>query len=283
MRDAGPLLVVNADDFGLTPGVCRGILTAHERGIVTSTSVLAVGPALRQWAGALRDCGVGVGLHLCLVGEDPPLLGADEVPTLVDRRGRFPLTWQEFCVRSLRRSVDPDDVRKELSAQMDAVVSLGLRIDHLDAHQNLHLWPTVASIGLELAERHGVAVLRVTGTRSWAPRSLGVRVLGARVRRRARREGLATANVAVGLDTAGRMDLATLVSTIDSLPGAVDTADLTVHPGADPDPDRSHYRWGYRWTDELEALCDPLARATVESRGFRLGTFAEMAAVSAGR
>ncbi len=275
MSAAGSLLVVNADDYGLTPGVCRGILTAHERGIVTSTSVLAVGPALPQWSGPLRDSGAGVGLHLCLVGEDPPLLGADEVPTLVDRKGRLPLTWTEFCVRAARRQVDPDDVRRELSAQMAAVVSHGLRIDHLDAHQNLHLWPSMGEVAIEMARTHRVPVLRVTSTRCWNPRSIGVRVLSRRLRRAARRHGLGLADTAAGLDTAGRMDRHTLISTIRSL-RCRRSADLTVHPGADPDPDRARYRWGYRWTDELEALCDPAVRRAVEASGFRLGTFAEL-------
>lgn len=275
MSTAGSLLVVNADDFGLTSGVCRGILTAHEHGIVTSTSVLAVGPALRGWAGALRDSGIGVGLHLCLVGEDPPLLGADEVPTLVDRRGRFPLTWREFCVRAARRQVDPDDVRRELTAQMAAVRAHGLRIDHLDAHQNLHLWPSVGDVAIEMARSHQVHVLRVTGTRRWDPRSIGVRVLSHRLRRTARRHGFGLTDAAAGLDTAGRMDRHTLVTTIRSLRGQR-SADLTVHPGADPDPERTRYRWGYRWTDELDALCDPATRAAVTACGFRLGTFAEV-------
>lgn len=272
------LLVVNGDDFGLTPGVCHGILTAHERGIVTSTSVLAVGPAFPHWASALRDSGAGVGLHLCVVGEDPPLLSAREVPTLVDRRGRFPLTWQQFCRRAARAGVDQADIRRELTAQIEAVKGTGLHLDHLDAHQNLHLWPSVATVALELAERHRVAVLRVTGTRRWNLRSLGVRLLAGRLRHRARRDGLATADVAAGLDTAGRMDRATLVSVIRSFGAAGDAVDLTVHPGSDPDPDRERYRWGYRWGDELDALCAPSVRAAVDAAGFTLGTFADLAA-----
>ena len=83
----GPLLIVNADDFGLTAGVCQAILRAGECGIVTSTSALANGPALTVAATALRDSGLGVGAHLALVGHQGPVLGAQEVPTLVDRRG----------------------------------------------------------------------------------------------------------------------------------------------------------------------------------------------------
>ena len=55
-----PLLIVNADDFGLTPGLSRAILDAGARGIVSSTSALANGKALLDAAPALRDSGLGV-------------------------------------------------------------------------------------------------------------------------------------------------------------------------------------------------------------------------------
>lgn len=74
---------MNADDYGLTPGVCEGILRAHREGIVTSTSVLTPAPAFEAHVGALRDSGLAAGLHLAVVGEDPPLLSASEIPSLV--------------------------------------------------------------------------------------------------------------------------------------------------------------------------------------------------------
>src|SRR4051812_5129885 len=81
------LLIVNADDYGLTPGVSRAIVDGHRDGIVTSTSVIALGPAFaatRPWLDEVPA--LGTGAHLAAVGEDPPLLSAREIPTLVDRR-----------------------------------------------------------------------------------------------------------------------------------------------------------------------------------------------------
>ena len=64
-----PLLIVNADDFGITAGVSAGILAAHNDGIVTSTSVLANGRALPVYAPRLLDAAtLGVGAHLAIVG-----------------------------------------------------------------------------------------------------------------------------------------------------------------------------------------------------------------------
>src|SRR5258706_4403995 len=60
-------LIVNADDFGLSVGVNRGIIEAHERGIVTSASLMVRPPAAPEAAAyARRNLGLGVGLHLDL-------------------------------------------------------------------------------------------------------------------------------------------------------------------------------------------------------------------------
>ena len=57
-------LIVNADDYGLTAGVSRGILDAHHRGIVTSTTLLVNRPVDPAWIDGLKASGLGVGLHM---------------------------------------------------------------------------------------------------------------------------------------------------------------------------------------------------------------------------
>src|SRR5207248_8041444 len=89
MTDA-PRLVVNADDFGLSTGVNRGILEAHAAGVVSSVSVLVNTPGWTDALRRLRDLGpapgLGVGLHLNLTMGRPVSWGA----SLADARtGRF--------------------------------------------------------------------------------------------------------------------------------------------------------------------------------------------------
>ena len=61
---AARLLIVNADDYGLTPGVSRGILRGVREGVVTSTSVLVLGSGFSRSVGWLRDeAPLGVGVH----------------------------------------------------------------------------------------------------------------------------------------------------------------------------------------------------------------------------
>jgi len=78
-------LIVNADDFGLTPGVSAGILAARRHGLVTSTTVLVTADPDREQLARARAEGLGLGLHVNLtLGR--PLTGAR---SLVDASGRF--------------------------------------------------------------------------------------------------------------------------------------------------------------------------------------------------
>ncbi|MEO7555425.1 MAG: ChbG/HpnK family deacetylase, partial [Acidimicrobiales bacterium] len=147
------LLIVNADDYGLTEGVSRAVLRAHREGVVTSTSALVLGPAFVATASWLDDVPeLGVGAHLAIVGEDPPLLSAREIPSLVDKRGRLRLSWRQLLPRAALGRVDAADVEREMAAQLEALsAAVGAsRLTHVDTHQHLHLWPSIGRVVLRL-------------------------------------------------------------------------------------------------------------------------------------
>src|SRR5437773_6430372 len=101
-------LIVNADDFGLTPLVSAGILTAHRHGIVSSTTTLVTVAIDDDSVSALRDSGLGVGLHVNLTLGRPLSRGR----SLVDAKGRF--------VREARHAAsaaDGPDVEREGAAR----------------------------------------------------------------------------------------------------------------------------------------------------------------------
>ena len=272
------LLVVNADDVGLTAGVCRAVHRGATEGIVTSASVLAVGTAFDEAAARLRDCpGIGVGAHLALVGEDRPLLSAREVPTLVDRTGAFPLSYRTVVLRGAAGRVDPDDVRREFAAQLERVAGIGLPLTHLDTHQHTHLWPTVARVVVELARQHGIGSVRLPASRRRGPLGAGVRVLAARLRTRIDRAGLRTTADHAGLDEAGALDADRFAAALGTLAAAgAPTAEVNTHPGEAGDPELARFAWGYHWDAELQMLTAPATRALVARHGYRLGSFADL-------
>jgi chitin disaccharide deacetylase len=272
------LLIVNADDYGLTEGISRGILHAHREGIVTSTSAMPLGPAYPKVAKWLADEDeLGVGIHLAAVGEDPPLLSAREIPSLVGKHGHLCESYSGFLARALTGRINVDELRLEFTAQLETVLDLGVPITHLDAHQHLQLWPSVCSVVIELATRFDIPAVRVPRFRARNPVALGVTVLGARLAKRAKRAGLAFPLDAVGIECAGHLDEQRLPSVLARLADhGHANAELTVHPGESEDLDRARYQWGYQWEDELAALVGPVAKRAVADAGFTLATYADL-------
>ncbi|HMQ25708.1 MAG TPA: ChbG/HpnK family deacetylase [Acidimicrobiales bacterium] len=271
-------LVVNADDYGLTLGVSSAILAAHERGVVTSTSVLTLAPAFPATAPWLRSHErLATGLHLALVGEDPPALTAAEIPTLVTDRGRLHESWRTLVPRLAAGRVDPDDVRRELSAQHEAFLGAGLTLSHLDSHQHLHLWPSVTAVVLDLADAWGRPAVRLPSAHRRGPTALGVRALGRRLGPRLDRAGLAHADACFGLDESGHLDRAAWDPLLRRLRGRPDgtVVEIGTHPGAAEDPARDRYRWGFAWPAEHRALTDPTLRAAIADAGYDLVSYAD--------
>ena len=273
-------LVVTADDLGLTPGVNAAVAAGYDRGIVTATSLLAVGRAFDDAARVLRERpGLELGAHLALVGEDPPLLSAREIPTLVDGHGAFPLSYRTVVARGLTGRLDPDDVRRELSAQLERVLGLGLPVTHVDTHQHTHLWPSVAAVVVELAGKAGVPTVRLTRSHAHSPVGVGVEVLGRSLRRRVHRAGLAGTADYAGLDEAGSMDAARFAATVRAAARrGAPSLEINAHPGTAGERELDRFAWDYHWGAELAMLLDPATRALVADSGYRLDGFSALGA-----
>ena len=277
-----PLLIVNADDYGLTDGVSAAIVDAAERGIVTSTSVIALGPGFGSSVRRLADVAtLGVGVHFAAVGEDPPLLSAAEIPSLVDRSGRLWASWRQFLPRAASGRINPDDLAREFSAQLDAVRGAGVDVDHIDTHQNLHLWPMVRDVVMGIGDTAGVQRIRVTRSGQRGPVGVVVRRLARDLEAVCDAKGWRYTTASTGLDEAGTLDADGMVASLGRLRAGAGfasgaSAELATHPGVLTDGDRAHYQWGYRWEEEYAALCSPNVRDAVDRLGFRLGTFADL-------
>ena len=181
-------LVVNADDFGVSERVNSGIVHAHREGVVTATSLMAVGRAFEhavRLARAVPDLDVGV--HLTLVAERPL---RPEGSSLTGTDGRFPPGAGAFTLGWLTGRIRRADVEAEWSAQIERVLASGIRPSHLDSHQHVHVLPGLLDLARELAARYGIPFVRVPveGWRLDRPITLhGIsRLLGAGALRRSR-------------------------------------------------------------------------------------------------
>jgi chitin disaccharide deacetylase len=127
-------LIVNADDFGLSLGVNRGIITAYEQGIVTSASLMVRYPAAAEAAGYGREHpDLSLGLHVDL-GE------------WTYRDGDWVPLYQVVSVQ------DSAEVADEVSRQLAIFRRLvGKNPTHIDSHQHVHLRESVRPIAVKIA------------------------------------------------------------------------------------------------------------------------------------
>jgi predicted glycoside hydrolase/deacetylase ChbG (UPF0249 family) len=142
-------LIVNADDYGLSPGVSRGILEAHRRGIVTSTTVMVNRPGIEeQISDALACPSLGIGLHFVFT-TGQPVLPQSSIPGLVDEDGRF---LDQHSVWAVADDIPVDQLRAELEAQLARFISLAGRLpDHIDCHHFVHVYPPFFQAYVDLA------------------------------------------------------------------------------------------------------------------------------------
>jgi hopanoid biosynthesis associated protein HpnK len=273
------LLIVNADDFGLAAGTNAGVAQAFDHGLVRSASLLAGAPAAAEAARlAAARPGLGVGVHLALT-QVAPVLPAAQVPSLIGGGEHFLSGPRQFAQRLLAGRIVRGEILAEFVAQLERARDLGIRISHVDSHQHLHLLPVVRNAFVEAAQKFGIQKMRLP--RLGGPARSLQEWLKALVIDACRRtggsafRGLSHPDKFWGLACSGDLTRARLLAILEALtPGA---HELMTHPAAFDPAMHAQFVWGYRWEDELAALCDPAAAAAVERRGVRLGNFHDLA------
>ena len=202
MNDAAPprRIWLCADDYGLSPGVNRGIRDLIERGRLNATSVMVVGPAIgRDEIGALQSAMANsprcaIGLHVTLTAPFRPLTMHFQP---ID--GGMFLPFPKLLRAGFTRRLDPEIIHAELMVQLSAFRELfGRAPDFVDGHQHAQLFPGVRDAFLRAVKAAAPdAWVRQGGRhqplaqRLGAPKALIIDVLSAQFRSRAERADIA--------------------------------------------------------------------------------------------
>jgi len=247
-------LIVNADDFGLTPGVNRAIIELHSAGVLTSTSLMARANATEEAIKLARSApALGVGCHIVLV-DGEPVLPPDQIPTLVDSRtGCFPSSLNTFLARLFTGRIRAAEIEAEAGAQIDSLKQRGVRLTHVDTHKHTHVLPSVLRAVLRAARGRGIRAIRNPFEPEWSIRATprapwlrtaqvaGLRWLEPVCCRMIEQEGFVTTSGTIAVAGTGVLDAGTLRSLLQSLPSG--TWELVTHPGYnDADLDRVRTR-----------------------------------------
>ena len=234
-------LIINADDFGLTPGVNQSVLDLHRGGALTSATLMAMADhASAAAANAVGHPALGIGCHVVLV-DGKPALPRSSIPSLALPSGTFRPTLGAFVRDLLRGSISEAEIENEAVAQIRHLQAAGVRITHLDTHKHTHMFPRVLRPLLRAAVLCGVGAVRNPFEPDWAlratPHAPALRRLQVRVLRTQRREflkltqraGIATTSGAIGVLATGTLNTGALQALLAAMPAG--TWELVCHPG----------------------------------------------------
>ena len=236
-------LIINADDFGLAPGVNRAIVELQQAGALSSATLMANGPFFSPAVYmAFAQPALAVGCHVVLVDGSPCLRPA-EVPSLVDPldSSSFRTTVGRFFADLLRGRIREEEIEAEAVAQIRRIQSSGLTVSHIDSHKHVHAFPRVLAPLLRAARQCGVYCVRNPFEPWWslkATRPAGtvrrmqvhvMRTQGRAFSRLTKEHGMMTADGSMGLLATGILDEQVLRSLLKAMPPG--TWELVCHPG----------------------------------------------------
>lgn len=148
MTTSSRTLIVNADDFGLSPGINRGIIEAHQHGIVTSASLMVCWPsAIQAAAYACSQPALSLGLHI-------------DIGEWIFRDG----AWETLYAWT--NPDDPKAIAREARLQLERFRDLaGRNPTHIDSHQHVHCRPPAHDVLAEIALEIGVPLRHFSSIR----------------------------------------------------------------------------------------------------------------------
>lgn len=272
----------------------RAIVEAHTRGVVTSSTLMANGPAVAEAVALAKATPrLSTGCHVVLI-DGEPVLGAEQIPSLVTRTiPRFRDGLKTFALRAIAGRMDADEIAAEASAQIRKIQSAGLAVSHVDTHKHTHLFPKVLRPLLRAAGVCGVRAVRnpfgprlpLRSSRLLARPSLWTRYAEVRVLRRfagtfretVSREGFVTPDGTLGIEVTGALDETLFHAIAESVPEG--TWEFVCHPGYnDADLQRAKTRLRESRETELRVLTLPAARELVAREGIELISYRDFVA-----
>jgi predicted glycoside hydrolase/deacetylase ChbG (UPF0249 family) len=287
-----PRLIINADDFGLTPGVNRAIAELHQAKALTSATLMATGPAFEDAVAiAHANPTLGVGCHILLT-DGVPVSNPQSIPTLLGPDGKnFRPSFLDFIQALLRGKIREEEIEREAFAQVQKLKHAGINITHLDTHKHTHLFPAVVRPLLRVAERSSIPAIRYPFEQSWSLaldhgnriRRLQVKLLSRlksyfEQQPQIRNSHVLTTDGTIGISATGNLYSKTLHEILHAIP-AEGTFELCCHPGYnDSDLDRITTRLRAHRDIERNALLTEVPALTLHPNAPQLINYGDLGA-----
>ena len=153
------VVIINADDLGISPRVNREIFRLAAEGAITSATLLANGEAVEDAAAEVgKFPRVSFGVHLNLT-EFQPVAASAGLGPIIDEAGRF----RGNHIREIRLDGElKAAIFREWCAQIDKLIGLGIKPSHIDSHHHTHTIPALFPVLRTVGKKYGITKVRVS-------------------------------------------------------------------------------------------------------------------------
>lgn len=152
-------VIINADDFGLSRGINRGIIKAYQAGLLTSASLMVNMPAFEDAVGLLKENpGLKVGIHINIV-RGKPILPSSKVKSLTSK-GYFLKNILKVIGAIYLRRIGLKELELECRAQIEKALNRDIAITHLDSEKHIHMIKPVFEVIVKIAKEYGISKIR---------------------------------------------------------------------------------------------------------------------------
>ncbi len=277
-------MIVTADDFGLSSPVNEAIAKAHEKGILTTTSLMVSAPAAAEaieLAKKLPD--LNVGMHLVL-SNGKATLPASSISKLVNSKGEFSNSQVCSGIKMFFNARAKEQLEKEIRAQFEAFKATGLKLDHVNAHNHMHLHPTVFDLIIKIGKDYGVTAIRIPNepplnsiiinkkeklirTLRW----LFFKPFISRMKKQCEENSIKINDTIYGLNDSGHMNIDKMIRIIPHISNG--TTEIYTHPATEKWEGIDSAASDYEFEAEYKALIHARTKRTIEKFDITLSGF----------
>ncbi len=238
-------IIFNADDFGISKEVNQAVLEGHKNGLLSSTSLMANGPAFEDAIlNILPQCkDIGIGVHLNIIEGK----SQGNFPTLCDKNSNYRNGFIKLLLKSANKQF-LQEVEQDFRLQIETILKYA-KVDHINSHVHVHAIPAIFEITCKLAKEYNIQYVRtqyeipyfVPDIKKYFSLKYPVNLIKVALlnfftlinRKTIEKYGLNTNKYFIGVNYTGYMDVNTIKYGINKIKDKKRLVEIAVHPTYD--------------------------------------------------
>lgn len=269
----------------MAEGINKGVIYGFRHGIISSASICINGSEAEEAIKfAKENPDLDIGLHVTLT-QEKPVKSPIEIKSLVNKEGKFYRSIFEFLAKYTLGKIKIQDMKIEIGGQFEKIFNSGLRVTHVDSHQQIHILPGLLEIIIEMCKKYKIHFIRCPYSPIRFNRFLKINRIMQQIflnffcllaSKKIKTYNLKTCDLCFDFLYSGNLNEERIKEVIYSLKDGL--FEIVCHPAiVDRGLLYNYGHWHYNWESELKAICSLRVREFIKNRSVTIDNFYKLA------